>query len=1743
MKTALLFPLLFPPLVSLTGSVAAVGEFSYIPATVKNTTLADGHALKVVATAPAAPEEITRGTAEAQPNNHWHWREGMGSGAGDQRGVFAAAGQHDNDCPILRTTISGLKPGSVHEVFGFFWVAGYADDQSTSTGDAQWDIRFGLGLADLLSYSHAVNVGYAGTVGQGNPHREVVRQLDRPLQPAAAPLSDRDGDKRLFRVRLGTEQAAADGTLIVYIDDRPNDSNQAPTCYDGVGLLDSAAKAEVGGGAPGALHLAVRAGDWEMARRELAAKAEPNSLDKDGLTPLFYLAAAGDHERVRWLLKSGAKPDVDHQALTPLWAAATSGDGELTKILLQAGAVVPPGPIDAASLAMQYRSPALLHPAVAAIRSGSLPVLQLLLEKEPFLELDALFEVDWRMDKTKATNAVVAGRPHAVRDAIANRHPEMAAFLILHGCRINEIEQSFLNDDQTLDPRSLLISAILARPTMLEVIDALTQRGCPIACPKLPSVDFMVVPWDGLSAAVAAGEADLGDRLMRSFTKPVSGNYQNRLMLLAEASGVPLAVKLVKIRCPNLNLPVWKPGTRRPANEYLPDRDSNNDALRELLPRNHPPAKHRALKGDRVLAVIAAPDAGGPGTALAAEASNQTGWKVVEREEVATLLGERDFANPWASGRHDFAALGDRLSADVLVLVTQLTSNNLTVLRFEAVDVLSGLAIERRHVDAKEFKPEAFSKEFLAAVRAKLQERLEGRALTAVTLLGLTADDRLFSRRSLESTLRTGLLGRIDATPGMITLTREQVQPIMAEKTFRKPEALWNAAWTIEGGIAPLANERIELALRLRSLGGTAKSHDAKASGAPDELPRMIRDVWRDLLRATGNTVLPKERDAEAVAAEGARLLREAEWLLNTGRSTEVLPLVEAALFLGADPAQAVYIQLIARYRTRAFRPPSPINEDYPSLIDHSDPRWSDVMQLGASHLDDTLDYLRLAAESLARHRDAIDQSKCRFIFWNLMDYFVGMSAMLQPQRMDAAQLALLKQFDRELDGYVRLLLDPARGLHPSSETCFEHFGPYEARHFDAVPAIPELLVEALLGLTENTRGVHELFGGMLATGRHTIDRNGFSAGISEPGYRSTKTEILCRHLEKAMQSREVPHAAIRRAEVAFIRSSGAGRAQAARNVLDSRVAEMGAGWTPLAECVPFEALARWVPMIGERDPWLVEGCGFYRSMSPPALRPFTVRCPAHPHLLLPGLVQHAQDTPDLRLRLSEYIYARDTLRNLNDAQSPAASKQRMITRITDLIAKDLDDAITSGRPRAIAMDMLDGASMVDLCFGLSLHGSIRKKFGPRLGLGGGAATLEATRLVDLRDTMADKAAVLTNLFVDPLDRRLLWFELQSVPGWAMRHENAGDVPRIYPVNRPWLLAFDCAAGEYRQRIDLALSPGLWPQGSPKSLSAGSLEEGCTMLASDSAFLAHVRWGNRSLVPPTVEGYRNANTVVRIDRKSGKVVEVPGLRMGLHSGTGGAGDSIPLGTAIGESFFVVAAPPMANGGSRSAAPVLWHLKPDGTLKQLSKPGRRPEVSPFDATDREIKVIRNDNGRLLVGDGFGNYGYYNPTDEQWEEADNAADAGNRAFAAERDNLHGMIFPQHIMQMNDGTEDVCFYAQKPNSGRLVFCRANSSELREVSVITKVPDSYAATFLIREAVSATPAQSTTLQERIARGEFSTVILNQTEEHLILGLCQKDSVRYSYQTQLHRCLPFLWMLDKDKLRDAIRKLESTEP
>ena len=101
-------------------------------------------------------------------------------------------------------------------------------------------------------------------------------------------------------------------------------------------------------------------------RRELAAGADVNALDEDGVTPLLYPATFGDQDTVRELLKAGANPNQPGQSISPLTGAASWGDTEMVKLLLDAGATVPDKLSEPSPLLNPSLNPARLHPAIAA---------------------------------------------------------------------------------------------------------------------------------------------------------------------------------------------------------------------------------------------------------------------------------------------------------------------------------------------------------------------------------------------------------------------------------------------------------------------------------------------------------------------------------------------------------------------------------------------------------------------------------------------------------------------------------------------------------------------------------------------------------------------------------------------------------------------------------------------------------------------------------------------------------------------------------------------------------------------------------------------------------------------------------------------------------------------------------------------------------------------------------------------------------------------------------------------------------------------------------------------------------------------------------------------------------------------------------------------------------------------------------------------------------------------------------
>ena len=154
---------------------------------------------------------------------------------------------------------------------------------------------------------------------------------------------------------------------------------------------------------------AVKAGDLEAVRTQLANGADINARQGDGATALHWAAHRDDLEAVRMLLAAGAQIDIANDlGATPLWLAATNGGASVVEQLLDGGA----NP----NVALARGE----TPLMAAARSGTIRAVALLLER----------------GADPNTTERERGQT-ALMWAAAQRHADVARLLIAHGADLH----------------------------------------------------------------------------------------------------------------------------------------------------------------------------------------------------------------------------------------------------------------------------------------------------------------------------------------------------------------------------------------------------------------------------------------------------------------------------------------------------------------------------------------------------------------------------------------------------------------------------------------------------------------------------------------------------------------------------------------------------------------------------------------------------------------------------------------------------------------------------------------------------------------------------------------------------------------------------------------------------------------------------------------------------------------------------------------------------------------------------------------------------------------------------------------------------------------------------------------------------------------------------------------------------------------------------------------------------------
>lgn len=208
------FSLLALALLIGPAQLAAAASITYVDAVFTgagaNTTLANGTAMNLAPDQASLtnPEDYANlGDSTAPGVNFWIERPRTAANGGS---VFVAPTDFNSsfDVPVIKTTITGLVAGAAYNVFGFYW------DRDQVSGNADWDIQFGLTEAGLTTFPDP------GLLASGSTFANTPNFVDA------------GGLINLAQANLGAAVASAGGTIDVYVNDGPSVDR---SWYDGVG--------------------------------------------------------------------------------------------------------------------------------------------------------------------------------------------------------------------------------------------------------------------------------------------------------------------------------------------------------------------------------------------------------------------------------------------------------------------------------------------------------------------------------------------------------------------------------------------------------------------------------------------------------------------------------------------------------------------------------------------------------------------------------------------------------------------------------------------------------------------------------------------------------------------------------------------------------------------------------------------------------------------------------------------------------------------------------------------------------------------------------------------------------------------------------------------------------------------------------------------------------------------------------------------------------------------------------------------------------------------------------------------------------------------------------------------------------------------------------------------------------------------------------------------------------------------
>lgn len=228
----------------LSASLGA--QITYIDAdATTNTTLADG-------------STFTPTTTVNNSDDQWSNRPFANGMTVYSTNDAAAAGKEDG--PMLRTTITGLRPLGFYNVYSYWWNANGSNDiwrgralVSNSTTPPTPELPgYNTFHFASSSFSPMTPLSSDGPVGASQTALGLTR--DAANFETSGHFKNKvllqEGNRWLYELSLGVHRASPRGEIHVYIDDLANTSNGNRTWYDGVGYDLAPQRFGIGCGSP-----------------------------------------------------------------------------------------------------------------------------------------------------------------------------------------------------------------------------------------------------------------------------------------------------------------------------------------------------------------------------------------------------------------------------------------------------------------------------------------------------------------------------------------------------------------------------------------------------------------------------------------------------------------------------------------------------------------------------------------------------------------------------------------------------------------------------------------------------------------------------------------------------------------------------------------------------------------------------------------------------------------------------------------------------------------------------------------------------------------------------------------------------------------------------------------------------------------------------------------------------------------------------------------------------------------------------------------------------------------------------------------------------------------------------------------------------------------------------------------------------------------------------------------------------